>query len=68
MSKEKKSEEVSFLLGDTNGEEVVEGTSLEDDPLSGALEDHHEERHDSVPSMVSSSSSREDCTQEPKLK
>lgn len=68
MSKEKKSGEVSFLLGDTNGEEVEEGTSPEDNPLSEALEDHHEERHDSVPSMVSASSSREDCIQEPKLK
>lgn len=68
MSKEKKSGEVSFLLGDTNGEEVEEGTSPEDDPQSGPLEDHHEERHDSVPSMISASSSREDSGQEPKLK
>lgn len=68
MSKEKKSGEVSFLLGDINGEEVEEGISLEDDLQSGLFEDYYEERYDSVFLMISVSFFREDSSQELKFK
>ncbi|XP_062596285.1 acetyl-CoA carboxylase 1-like isoform X10 [Saccostrea cucullata] len=60
MSKEKKNGEVSFLLGDNEGEEDTT------DSPEVPHDDHHEERKDSVPSLIHSSS-KEDTT-EPKLK
>ena len=70
MSKEKKKNtEVSFTLGGNNGEdEGLQAVSGTVEPPEGPHDDHHEERKDSVPSLISSSSSSDNCTLEPKLK
>ncbi|XP_078337630.1 acetyl-CoA carboxylase-like isoform X9 [Crassostrea virginica] len=69
MSKEKKKNtEVSFTLGGNNGEdEGLQAVSGTVEPPEGPHDDHHEERKDSVPSLISSSSSSDNCTLEPKL-
>ena len=70
MSKEKKKNvEVSFTLGGNNGEdEGLQAVSRTVEPPEGPHDDHHEERKDSVPSLINSSSSSDNCTLEPKLK